>query len=123
MNRKLALFALVAGISVFSGARAADLVCSGTVEQISYHANNTFMLRLSSMNVPVFFCSPDATHTVAGTSYTTGPETCKAMIALLITARESGRTITGMYFDGAAVPAACNAWTNWASANIRNFSY
>jgi len=122
MKRKVILFALVASISVFSGARAGELVCSGTVDMISFHANNTYMIKLSSMNVAVFFCSPDGTHSVAGTSYVTGPETCKALIATFLTARETGRNIY-MYFDGTSVPATCNAWGNWTSANIRHFAY
>ena len=36
------------------------LVCSGTVTKLAYHANNKLMLQLSSMDNPVFFCSPDA---------------------------------------------------------------
>jgi hypothetical protein len=33
---------------------AAELVCSGIVDELSYHASNRFMLRLSSMDVAVF---------------------------------------------------------------------
>lgn len=124
MKRKLVLLAFAAATTfAFSGARAGELTCSGTVEAISFHANNTFMVRLSSMNTAVFFCNPDTTFTVAGTSYTTGPETCKALIAMFLTARETGKTIQSLYFDGASVPATCNGWGNWASANIRHFSY
>jgi hypothetical protein len=81
------------------------------------------MLRLSSMNTPVFFCHPNATFVVTGTTYTTSAETCRAMVAMLITARETGRTIESMYFDGDDVPATCDAWGGWKSANVRFFSY
>jgi len=119
MNSMLGLVAvLTCQIAV-----AGSVTCSGTVEAISYHSNDTFMVRLSSMNLPVFFCSPESTFTVPGTSYTTGPQTCKAFIALFVAARESGKTIVNLYFDGDAVPATCNGWVPWSSANIRHFSY
>jgi hypothetical protein len=121
MKARLIVFALAV---LGSGpAWSGTVVCSGTVDGISFHANNTFMVKLSSMNTAVFFCSPDGTFGVPGTSYTTGPETCKALVAMLIAARETGRTITGMYFDGDDVPASCNSWGNWKSANIRHFNY
>jgi hypothetical protein len=121
MKTKLIVF-LLAALGC-NAAWSGTLVCSGTVDAISFHANNTFMLKLSSMNTAVFFCSPDSTFSVPGTSYVTGPETCKGLIALFLAARESGRTINGLYFDGDAVPATCDGWGNWQSANIRHFSY
>lgn len=44
---------------------SAELVCGGTVDVLAYHANNKLMLKLSNMNVPVFFCSPDSEWVVA----------------------------------------------------------
>jgi hypothetical protein len=42
---------------------------------------------------------------------------------MFIAARESGREVTNVYFDGADVPAACDAWGQWKRANIRHFYY
>jgi hypothetical protein len=115
--------AIAASLLVASAANAGEIVCSGTVVALSYHANNTFRIQLSSMNVPVFFCRTDQTFTVPGTTYSTAPETCRALIAVFLAARESGRTISSVYFDGDDVPATCNSWVNWRSANIRTFLY
>jgi hypothetical protein len=123
VRKSLPVFALLVCSGLCSVSFAGSVTCSGTVEGISFHANNTFMVRLSSMNTAVFFCSPDSTFSVPGTSYTTGPETCKALVAMFIAARESGRTITAVYFDGDAVPATCDGWSGWSSANIRHFNY
>jgi hypothetical protein len=101
----------------------ASVTCSGTVTRIALHANNTLMLQLSSMNVPVFFCTPEAEFTVTGTTYKTGPQTCKALLAIFLTAKASGATINNLYFDGDAVPATCNGWSNWQSANVRYFDF
>jgi hypothetical protein len=123
MKRRIGQVALAFSALFCSASFAGSVTCSGTVEAISFHASNTFMVRLSSMNTTVFFCSPDSTFSVVGTTYTTGPETCKALVALFIAARESGRTIQALYFDGDSVPATCDGWSNWSSANIRHFSY
>ena len=115
----LGFFALLISFPVFS----AQLVCSGTVEVIAYHANNRLMIQLSSMNVPVFFCNPDAEWVVAGTSYTTGPDTCKTLYSAFLTTKTTKATISSMYFDGDQVPASCNTWATWQNANIRFFSF
>ncbi|MGP0171777.1 hypothetical protein ACSVIJ_07825 [Pseudomonas sp. NCHU5208] len=120
------LSSLVVGfwlIASASSSYSASLVCSGKVEALSYHANNQFMIKLSSMNVPVFFCSPEREWVVAGTGYKTGAETCKAFYSTFLAARMSGEPINNLFFDGDQVPAACDAWSNWQSANIRHFIY
>ncbi|HEU5138248.1 MAG TPA: hypothetical protein VFU13_24090 [Steroidobacteraceae bacterium] len=119
--KKLALAAFAGLIAAPS--LAADVMCSGTVTRIAYHANNSLMLQLSSMNVPVLFCSPEAEWVVAGTTYRTGPQTCKAFLAIFLSAKATGATLHNVYFDGAQVPATCDSWPNWASANIRYFDY
>jgi hypothetical protein len=81
------------------------------------------MLQLSSMNAPVFFCTPEAEFTVTGTGYKTGPQTCKALLAIFLSAKATGATINNVYFDGDAVPATCDGWSNWQSANIRYFDF
>lgn len=106
---------------VSSGALAGTVVCSGTVETISYHANNSFMVRLSSMNYPVYFCNPEITWNIAG--YSTGPQTCKMLYATFLAARESGRTINSLYFDSDDAPTSCNTWAAWRSATVRFFEY
>ncbi len=123
MKRKMRLLGLFAGLLSCGGAFAGSVTCSGTVTSVNYHASNSFMIQLSSMNTPVFFCNTESTFSVPGTTYTTGAQTCKAFIAMFIAARESGRTITAMYFDGDAVPATCDGWGAWSSANIRYFNY
>jgi hypothetical protein len=102
---------------------AAELVCSGTVDELSYHASNRFMLRLSSMNVAVFFCNPDAEWIVSGTGYKTGPNACKMMYSTFLAAKATGKRLTSMYFDGDDVPASCDGFENWKSVNIRHYKF
>tara|TARA_R110002072_G_scaffold33030_8_gene100244 strand:+ start:101 stop:472 length:372 start_codon:yes stop_codon:yes gene_type:complete len=101
---------------------AATVVCSGTVDALAYHGNNKLMVKLSSMNAPVFFCSPEFEWAPTGTTYKTGPETCKTLYSTFLAAKMSGKTINSMYFDGDQVPATCSSWGNWKQANIRYFS-
>lgn len=103
-------------------AHAGTVVCSGTVETIAYHSNNQFMVRLSSMNTPVYFCSSESTwNVVAG--FSTGTQTCKMFFAMFLAAKESGRTVNSVYFDSDDAPATCNTWATWKYANIRFFEY
>lgn len=102
---------------------AGSIICSGKVEELSYHADNRFMIRLEDMNLSVFFCSPDAEWTVEGTSNTTGPETCKTLYSTFLAAKMSGQPINALYLDGDDVPSSCNGWAHWKSANIRHFNF
>ena len=120
MVKKTVVTALLAGIHL--NCYGATVVCSGTVDVLAYHANNNLMVKLSSMNTPVFFCNPDSNWTVAP-GYTTGPQTCKALYATFLTAKVTGTSLSAVYFDGDSVPATCNAWGPWVSANIRYFQY
>lgn len=104
-------------------ASAGQLTCAGRIQQINMHASDTFMLQLDSMNAPVFFCRTNQLWTVPGTGYQTSPETCKTLIAMFTAAKLADRPIGVIYFDGDAVPTACNAWGNWQSANIRYFTW
>src|SRR5262245_3551307 len=117
------LASLLASLCAPWAASATTVVCSGTVITLSYHANGQMMIRLSSMNVPVFFCTPDTTWTAAGEGQTTAPETCKAMYATFLAARMSGIPVNNVYFDGSAVPATCDAWSSWSNANIRHYLF
>ena len=108
---------------VTSNVSAAELVCSGTVEEVSYHANDQMMVRLSSMNNAVFVCNTEIPWSVTGTGYVTGPKTCAALYSTFLAAKLSGKPITSMYFDGADVPATCNGWGAWMKANIRHYRF
>ncbi len=103
------------------GAVAGAVVCAGKVQTLGYHAQNKLMIKLDSMNVPVFFCSPDSEWSVPGTTYITGPNTCKTMYSTFLAAKMSGKTINALYFDGDQVPSECNGWNSWDTANIRHY--
>jgi hypothetical protein len=104
-------------------AGAGTLACVGTVENVSFHSPGRYMLKLSSMNVPVFFCSPDLEWVVPGTGYTTTPANCRMLYATFLAAKLAGGTLNYVHFDGDQVPASCDAWPNWSIANIRYFRY
>ena len=106
-----------------SYSNAGTVVCSGTVNMLAYHSPNKLMLQLSSMDNPVFICNADSDWSVSGTTYTTGPGTCKAMYSTFLAAKSTGKTVSSVYFDGDQVPATCNGWGTWKNANIRYFSY
>lgn len=114
---------IVLSILLSVHANAATVVCSGTVAELSYHASDKLMIRLSSMNTVVYICNPGAEWIVSGTSYKTSPDTCKALYSVFLAARLSGEPINSVYFDGDDVPATCNSWGNWKSANIRHFRF
>lgn len=113
--------ALVIGIPVH--ATAGTLACVGTVESVAFHAPDRYMLKLSSMNTPVFFCSPEREWTVAGSDYATTPANCKMLYATFLAAKLAGGTLNYVHFDGEQVPASCDTWAAWANANVRYFRY
>ena len=45
------------------------------------------------------------------------------MVGLFMAAKLTDRTLAVMYFDGDGMPASCNAWTSWQSANVRYFNW
>ncbi len=113
----LVLFGL---LSTPLNAFAATMICGGIVETLQYDSNDLFAIKLSSMNTPVFFCSPQATWTVIA-GYSTGPETCKMLYATFLAAKLSGLPLSNVYFDGDTVPASCNTWAAWQKASIRHY--
>ena len=113
------LFAVLAVLA--SQVHAASLTCGGKVTQVTLHASDKFMVQLDSMNVPAFFCQPNATWTPAGAGYSTSAETCRALIAIFLAAKAQDKAFSAVYFDGDDVPAACNSWTAWKSVSIRYF--
>jgi hypothetical protein len=106
-------------LPVFGG----SVTCAGAVEVVAYHAGTGMMVKLSSMNVPVFICSPDATWTVPGTPYNTPAGVCKAVYATFLAAKLSGGVVNYIHFDGDQVPSSCTGWANWSMANVRFFAY
>lgn len=102
---------------------AATVVCGGTIAELAYHQPGQLMIKLSSMNTRVFFCSTDSVWSVSGSiSGTTSPEACKALYASFLTIKASGTTIASMYFDGDQVPTTCNSFPEWSGASIRFFN-
>lgn len=104
-----------------STANTAELTCAGKVRQVNYHAPDAFMLQLDGMDAPVFFCRPNATWSVPGTTYTTSAETCRTLVGVFMSAKALDKAFAVIYFDGADVPASCNSWGAWKSANVRYF--
>lgn len=116
--------AAIALIGMMSGAHAATLVCSGTVDQLSYHQPGRLMLKLSSMNTFVFICSTDSEWVVPGSvSGNTTVSTCKALYATFLAARVTGVTIQSLYLDGDQVPASCSSFPSWTNVNVRHYAY
>lgn len=123
MNAKAVLIVLCGAAAAH--AHAGTLVCGGTVDMVSYEASNTsglFMIKLSSMNTPVHFCDPETSWSAPSSGYSVSPGACKALYATFLSARLSGVPISNVYFDG-NVPATCDGWTAWSSANIRHYVF
>tara|TARA_R110002060_G_scaffold880_3_gene2105 strand:+ start:4265 stop:4630 length:366 start_codon:yes stop_codon:yes gene_type:complete len=106
-------------LSIF--ANAGTLTCAGTVEELAYHGNGRFMVKLSTMNKPVFFCNAEAVWTVSGTGYQTGQETCKMMYSTFLAAKSTKSVLDYIHFDGDDVPENCNNFASWANVSIRYF--
>lgn len=103
---------------------AGSLVCSGRVDQVAYHGNDRLMVKLSSMNTPVFFCNPSLDWKVSGEpNRVMSPETCKAVFSIFLSARSTGETISRIHFDGDNVPESCNSFQAWQEVFIRYVNY
>lgn len=119
---KFGIFSLLYLLSM-SQANAGTVVCGGQIKQVNFHSLNGFMLQLDSMNLPVFFCDPSSTWSVAGTTYTTTAEQCRALVSTFLAAKLAGKSLAVVYFDGDATPASCSTWSPWQRANIRYFGW
>lgn len=120
MLRKLKfLLPALAGAVFCSNAFASGLTCGGQVQTIAYHTGVGYMLKLTSMNTPVFICDPDGTFTTDGTTNSTGPETCKSLVSTFISAKAMETNVNQVVFDGNNVPADCTSWAGWSYAVIR----
>ena len=122
MKLLMRLTIVILALASFS-ARAGTVVCSGAIEQVHMHASKMMMIKLSGMNTSVFFCRPDQAWSPAGANQSTSPEMCRTLVSLFMAGKLAGKSVVGMYFDGDEVPADCNSWGNWKSANIRYFQW
>lgn len=123
LKRTIVTFVL-ATMLVSVDARAGTVVCSGTIDTLQFDATNTsgfFSIKLSSMNVPVYFCDPDNPFAATGSGYSISAAACRALYATFLAAKLNGAWITNLYFDGSAAPATCDAWATWQEANIRHY--
>lgn len=103
---------------------AGSLICSGKVDQVAYHGNNRLMVKLSSMNTPVFFCNPGSDWKVAGEpNRVMSPDTCKAVFSIFLSARSTEETINRVHFDGDNVPESCSSFKSWQEVFIRYVNY
>ncbi|MDO6499292.1 hypothetical protein [Photobacterium sanguinicancri] len=111
-------------ILLSSSVSAGSLVCTGTVDSVVYHGNDKLMVKLSSMNVPVFICNPNTTWTVAGAEgRVMSSETCKAIFSMFLSARATKENISRVHFDGDNVPSSCSSFGAWQSVFVRMVSY
>lgn len=118
--KKRILCSLLFSTNLFAG----TLACSGTVDTVAYHGNDKLMVKLSSMNTPVFFCNPNAQWSVSGASgRVMSAETCKTVFSMFLTAKASKQHITKIHFDGDNVPTSCSAFTSWSDVFIRYVNY
>ncbi len=118
MNKFYAVIVLM--LSCASVTQAA-LVCNGTISELAFHSPGQIMIKLSTMDNLVTFCSVDNNWAPAGAGYSTSVESCKAMYSAFLAARVSEKNITNMYFDGDQVPTACGSWGTGKQANIRHY--
>jgi hypothetical protein len=70
----------------------------------------------------VYFCDPTNPWSAPG-GYSISPEACRTLYATFLAAKVSGIPVTNMYFDGTRVPATCDTWLTWQSANIRHYLF
>jgi len=123
MNRKAVLSLCAVLLALTARAQAATVVCSGTIDTLQFDATATggeFSIKLSSMNIPVYFCDPDNSFAAPGSGYSISATTCRSLYATFLAAKVSGTPVANMYFDGSEVPATCDGWAAWQQANIRN---
>ncbi len=120
-------FLVAGGLGLASAlAHAGTIVCSGTVDSLQFDATSTggyLSIKLSSMNVPVYFCDPDNSFSASGSGYSISAATCRTLYSTFLSAKVSGLPITSMYFDGNSTPSSCDTWAAWQSANVRHYLY
>lgn len=117
------LITIVLISSINDIAIAGTIVCTGKVEKIGMHGNDKLMFKLTSMNQPVFFCKTSGKWEVPGTTYTTEPETCQALLSMLMMAKATGAEMGNVWMDGNDTPASCDAFQPWKQINIRYFNF
>lgn len=115
---------LAAALCISANVSAGSLVCAGTVEEVAYHGNDKLMVKLSSMNLPVFFCNPNSQWTVPGAEgRVMNSETCKAVFSMFLAARSSGQPLNRVHFDGDSVPESCTDFTGFSQVFVRYVNY
>ena len=120
MNKSFLLILLASLFSI--NCYAGTIQCSGKVAQIGMHANDKIMLRLSSMNRPVFICSMAERWEVSGTGYKTTIEMCKALYSMFLTAKTTGAEVGDVWMDGDDANS-CSTFESWKRVNIRHFMF
>ena len=126
MNAKPTFSFCALFLSLAVRAQAATVVCSGTIDTLQFDATATggeFSIKLSSMNIPVYFCDPDNSFAAPGSGYSISATTCRSLYATFLAAKVTGTPVTNMYFDGSEVPATCDGWAAWQQANIRHYLF
>jgi hypothetical protein len=120
MKKILFSCALIFSMNVSAG----SLVCSGTVDTVAYHGNDKLMVKLSSMNTPVFFCNPNEAWSVLGEpARVMNPETCKSVFSMFLSARATREKISKVTFDGDNVPTSCSGFSTYQNIFIRFVIY
>lgn len=119
--KKIILFLIA--FTTFNSA-AGSLVCEGTVESVAYHSNNRLMVRLSSMNTPVFFCSTNTDWVAPGAEgKIMSPESCQVIFSVFLTAKTTREPISRVHFDGDDVPDTCDSFESWKHVFIRYVNF
>ena len=113
--------AVILTISLIPVANAGSLYCNGaTISYLAIHQPGNVYIQLSNMNALVGICSLDTNWAPAGSlSGVTTPAACKAMLAALMIAKQTGAAIPQMLFDGDKVPTSCTGFTYWEGVNVR----
>ncbi|NOU52662.1 hypothetical protein HG263_19335 [Pseudoalteromonas sp. JBTF-M23] len=113
--KTISLCGLFASFNSLAGA----LICTGTVDELAFHSNDRFMVKLSSMNAPVFFCNSEKAWTVDGAPDITSPETCKMLYSSFLAAKAAKTHIPRLHIEGVQVPSDCNRFAPWSGVSIR----
>lgn len=120
LMKKRILCSLLFSTNLYAG----TLACDGTVETVAYHSNDKLMVKLSSMNTPVFFCNPSAQWTAPGAAgRVMSAETCKTVFSMFLTAKASNQHITKVHFDGDNVPSSCSMFVSYSEVFVRYVNY
>jgi hypothetical protein len=83
----------------------ANYVCQGTIDSVALNTGGTVTVQSTAAGLyPAFICA------IGTTVNGVGPEQCKAILAMLITARTSGQQVQWYFSDG----LTCTTHPAWA---------